>query len=301
MLLPSRGRATQPEGGPSRIGLDNPGGVDQLILDAYLRRWNLQVDGEPVVTRSSYLLPVVRQGVPAMLKVAVEDEERFGGVLMEWWDGVGAARVLAQDDHALLLERAPCRRSLVDLSCNGRDDEASRIICKVVTKLHAPRAKASPELIALEDWFGDLYATATTHGGVLSSAAATARELLISQQEVVVLHGDIHHGNILDFGPRGWLAIDPKRLIGERGFDYANLFCNPSHEIANSPQRFPRRLEVVSQAAALESRRLLQWILAWCGLSAAWFIADHQSPDTPLAVARMAAANLQKMHRSDAT
>ena len=65
-----------------------------------------------------------------------------------------------------------------------------------------------------------------------------------------VLHGDIHHDNILDFGKRGWLAIDPKRLQGERGFDYANLFCNPdladpSRPIAASPGRFARRLEIV--------------------------------------------------------
>jgi len=51
--------------------------------------------------------------------------------------------------------------------------------------------------------------------------------LLADQHDVGVLHGDIHHGNILDFGPRGWLTIDPKGLIGERDFDYANLFCNP--------------------------------------------------------------------------
>ncbi len=64
-----------------------------------------------------------------------------------------------------------------------------------------------------------------------------ARSLLAAQREVGALHGDIHHGNILDFGPeRGWLAIDPNRLCGDRAFDYANLFCNP--DIAD-PSRCP--------------------------------------------------------------
>ncbi len=42
-------------------------------------------------------------------------------------------------------------------------------------------------------------------------------------------------------GPRGWLAIDPKGLIGERGFEYANLFRNPDAEVALSagPPRAP--------------------------------------------------------------
>ena len=75
-----------------------------------------------------------------------------------------------------------------------------------------------------------------------------------------MLHGDIHHDNVLDFGERGWLAIDPKRLYGERGFDYANIFCNPNYGIATDPAIFQRRVEQVCRLAGLERRRLLQWI-----------------------------------------
>ena len=60
--------------------------------------------------------------------------------------------------------------------------------------------------------------------------------------------------------------------IGERGFDFANIFTNPdlsdpSRPVATQPGRFHRRLGVVSDAAGMERRRLLQWILAWTGLS----------------------------------
>jgi streptomycin 6-kinase len=65
------------------------------------------------------------------------------------------------------------------------------------------------------------------HGGILRIAAETAADLLATQRDVVVLHGDMHHENILKFSSRGWLAIDPKGLVGERGFDYANIFCKP--------------------------------------------------------------------------
>jgi streptomycin 6-kinase len=41
------------------------------------------------------------------------------------------------------------------------------------------------------------------------------------------LHGDLHHENVLDFGERRWLAIDPHGLHGERFFDFANIFTNP--------------------------------------------------------------------------
>ena len=72
---------------------------------AFLRRWNLVPDGEPVHTHSSDLLPVRWQGQAAMLKVARSPEEEVGHRLMGWWGGAGAARVFGHDGPALLLER----------------------------------------------------------------------------------------------------------------------------------------------------------------------------------------------------
>lgn len=264
------------------------------MFDDYLARWNLSPDGKPISTHSSRLLPVRRNGIPAMLKIALEAEEQWGGLLMSWWDGEGAARVLDRDGDALLLERATGTASLVDMARGGRDDEASRVICKVAAKLHAPRGRPPPDLIPLPRWFADLEPAAAAEGGLLGLCAATARELFAAPQDVVVLHGDIHHGNILDFGPRGWLAIDPKRLIGERGFDFANIFCNPDMEVATEPGRLARQATVVAEAAGLERRRLLKWILAWAGLSAAWYVSDGVKPELDLAVAEIASAELAK-------
>jgi streptomycin 6-kinase len=267
------------------------------MLDVYLSRWDLVPDGNPVVTSTSRLLPVRHRGAPAMLKLATGEEERLGGVLMEWWDGDGAARVLARDGDALLLERAEGTASLADMARTGRDDEACRILCAVAARLHAPRPKPLPDLIPLAHWFRELEPAAAAYGGI--RCAAAAESLLAEPREVGVLHGDLHHGNVLDFGARGWLAIDPKRLAGERGFDFANIFTNPdlddpSRPVATEPDRFARRLQVVSAAAGLEGNRLLRWILAWTGLSAAWFLGDGDSAAIDLRVAHMAAAELDR-------
>ncbi len=264
------------------------------LFGTHLSRWHLVPDGEPIVTHSSSLLPVRRNGIPAMLKVSAETEEKFGWVLMKWWDGRGAARVLAHSDEALLLERAESPLSLLDMAQSGQDDEASRIMCRVIAELHAPRpGKPLPDLVPLERWFHDLDTSAGRYGGVLTFCAATARELLSSQREHIPLHGDVHHMNVLNFGARGWLAIDPKRLIGECGFDYANLFCNPELPTAKNAQRFHRQLNVVIAETGLERRRLLQWIVAYAGLSAVWFLNDGMAADTDLAVAGFAAAELR--------
>src|SRR5882672_12385085 len=109
-----------------------------------------------MVTPSSQLLPVRRHGVPAMLKVALTAEEKAGGALMAWWGGEGVARVLAHGGDAILLERAEDKVFLADLVRNGGDDEASRIICAVVVKLHAPPTKPLPDLVPLGRWFEEL-------------------------------------------------------------------------------------------------------------------------------------------------
>lgn len=249
-------------------------------------------------TRSGSLLPVLQAGLPAMLKLCRESEEGRGAALLAWWDGQGAARVLARSEDAILMERALGDARLPEMSRTGRDDEACRILCAAASRLHAPRGLPLPELVPLEVWFAALNPAADTHGGILRNCAEAARQLLANPREVGALHGDLHHGNVLDFGERGWLAIDPKGLLGERGFDFANIFTNPdlddpARTVATLPGRFERRLAIVTSCAGLEPSRLLRWVLAWTGLSAAWFL-EERDPRVALdfAIAEMARAAL---------
>jgi len=264
------------------------------VFDDYIACWQLTPDGAPLITPSSGLLPVRYQGKPAMLKIAVEAEEKHGNLLMRWWDGSGAARVLAFAGDALLLERAEGTTSLAALARSGNDAEACRILCRAAARLHFPTNRPLPALVPLTQWFRELAPAAAAHGGILARCAATACALLAKPQDICVLHGDIHHGNVLHFGARGWLAIDPKGLHGERGFDYANIFCNPDPETATAPGRVAHRAAIIARAAGLERRRLLQWVLAYSGLSAAWLLADGAAPELPLSIAVEAAAELQK-------
>ncbi len=109
------------------------------------------------------------------------------------------------------------------------------------------------------------------------------------------LHGDVHHENILDAGPRGWLAIDPKGLLGERAFEFANLFRNPDVATALAPGRLHRQLAIVCREARLEPRRRLEWIFTYAALGAVWSIeAGHEADASAgIAIAELAEAELQ--------
>ncbi|PCE25403.1 APH(6) family putative aminoglycoside O-phosphotransferase [Paraburkholderia acidicola] len=262
------------------------------MFDKYLQQWDLTIDGDPFATRNGNLLPVRQGCVPAMLKISQATEEQAGNRLMVWWSGDGAAPVLAHDDKALLMVRAQGPGSLTQMVKLGRDDDATRILCTAISRLHGPRAKSLPALVPLTQWFSALLAGTTGRGRIFGHCARTASDLLGAPRDVTVLHGDVHHENVLDFGQSGWLAIDPKGLLGERGFDYANLFCNPDSKAALAPGTFARRLALIAEASGIERRRLLQWVLAWSGLSAVWMLDDGEDADSRLEIAKLAASAL---------
>jgi streptomycin 6-kinase len=265
------------------------------MFDPYIDRWSLTPDGDPIITHSSHLLPVLWRDKPAMLKIALDVDEKFGNRVLRWWDGDGTAFVYEYDDSAALMERAIGPGSLLTMAIQGEDDEASRIMCRTAARLHAPRAKPLPsDLVPLDRWFRELEPAARIHGGMLTACAEVAARLLADQRDQTILHGDIHHENILDFGSRGWLAIDPKRVYGERGFDFANIFCNPELPTVTKPGRLQRQLPIVCAEAGLEPKRLLRWIIAYAGLSAAWFLSDGdtKNADSDFTVAGIAFAEL---------
>jgi streptomycin 6-kinase len=268
-------------------------------IQTCLSRWNLAPDGAAFTTHTSVLLPVLAAGQPAMLKVATAPEEERGAAILAWWAGEGAARVIALEGAALLMERATGTRSLVQMAASGDDDAATRILCATAARLHALRPNPPASAVPLQTWFADLATAAAREGGILAPAHAAANHLLGTQRDLVVLHGDLHHGNVLDFSERGWLAIDPKGLYGERGFDYANIFCNPDTPTAMAPGRLARQADIVAEAARIERTRLLQWVLAYAGLSASWSLEDGDDPTLALSVAKIAAAELFRSHTID--
>ena len=261
-------------------------------IEQALRKWALEPDGPPILTRTSRLLPVrLRNGDPAMLKQAIDAEEMRGNLVMAWWDGDGAAPVLAQDGDLLLMERASSGAGLTTLVDAGRDEEATRIACAVIRRLHRRRGGTPPATPSLGDWFAPLLG-AETEAGALGAAAQAARELLAEERAQILLHGDVHHANILDFGGE-WLSIDPKGVRGDRTFDYVNLLRNPDLGAATADGLLAPRAEAICKEAGVEPRRLLKWLLSFSGLSALWTRAEGGDPEWDFAMMRLAAETLR--------
>lgn len=275
------------------------------LLGPLLERWRLDPDGPATRTASSVLAPVRRDGARLMLKVPLVDEERRGGRLMAAWAGRGAAPVLESDaDGTVLMARAGDPGILVrEASADGpdadaRDDRATRILARAAARLHLVPLDATmvAEAVPLTVWFRELVEPARPLPRSLDRGAGVARELLAGSGPGVVLHGDVHHGNVLRFGDGdglgdgdgdAWRAIDPKALVGDPGFDTANVLANPTPAIALRPGRLARRARVVAEETGADLDAVLAWTEAWCALSAAWDVGDPERRERVAALIRL--------------
>ena len=254
-------------------------------IQPYLEKWSLAPDGEAFRTASSILAPVVCDKGAAFLKVfRIEDERNSPSVLLQY-DGRGAVRVIAHDAEAVLLERATPGTPLSDLVRDAQDDEATSILCEVARKLHQARpASAIPTLC---DWAAAFsrYRRGPPHpllrSSLLDEAEREFLDLCRTQGPGVLLHGDLHHDNILFDRTRGWIAIDPKGVAGEREFEMAMALKNPqgSEAFYSQPDVLVGRVDIMARQLGLDRSRVLRWNFAQAMLSALWLVEDGESDD----------------------
>jgi streptomycin 6-kinase len=252
-------------------------------LDHYLEVWALS-DPQPLATtHTSHVYTVTYEGARVILKLLTEigTEERQGAIALRYFGGQGAVRLLQVDDHAHLLEYAD-GEDLTRFVREGADDHATAIIGDVLNQLHQQSNQPMPDtLTPLKRWFHSLFlkASADQSNGLDSiyiRAAMLAEKLLDDPRDVRVLHGDIHHENIRYHPQRGWLAFDPKGLIGERTFDAANTLCNPMNmsELVENEERILRTTGILGDKMRIEQSRVLAFVYIYACLSASWFVED---------------------------
>jgi streptomycin 6-kinase len=212
-------------------------------------------------------------------------EERAGAVALRHWDGHGAIRLYESDTDAQLLEYVE-GSDLVKLVERGEDAEATRIIAGVLNQLHSvPLGDAGEGLFPLERWFRELFKRAEAEqargsDSIFVRGAKVARALLDDPRDVCVLHGDIHHANIRHSAARGWLAFDPKGLVGERTYDCANTLYNPYmgrpgyDARVHEEQRLLRNAGILADALGIDLARVLAFAFAYGCLSTSWSLSD---------------------------
>jgi streptomycin 6-kinase len=263
-------------------------GLPDLTAD-FLGRWGLTVDGRPMHGVSALVLPVTRRdGTPAVLKLQLLDEESEGEpVALRVWAGDGAVRLLDHDETTgtMLLERLDSSRMLAH---QPDIHESVLVIARLLAHLTSFPAPAG--LRRLGDIAQDMLEQTPRAleripdleaRRIVADCAAAVREV-VTEPGDRLLHWDLHDENVLASDRAPWLAIDPKPLAGDPGFELW-----PAIDNRYDPDDILWRFDAMTDVLALDRPRARAWTLGRLLQNALWEIEDGRPlDDDQLEIAR---------------
>jgi streptomycin 6-kinase len=248
-------------------------------LASLARRWRVTVV-HSFETPTSVIAYGQRAERAVVLKLVKQpgDEWNAGEVLLAF-GGKGVVPVLEHMDGAMLIERLDPGTPLVDRVRRGNDADATEALSDVIAAMDPgdpPR-----DCPTVEDW-GRGFARYRASGDdqvppdLVSHAERVFHELAASQGRTRLLHGDLQHYNVLFDRDRGWVAIDPKGVVGELEYEIGAALRNPGEkpDLLANPFVVDRRLATFTDRLNLDAARTLEWAFAQAVLSAIWTIED---------------------------
>jgi streptomycin 6-kinase len=254
-------------------------GLPVLIGDI-ARDWDLTV-GEPYPLSLHWVAPATRaDGSAAVLKLGVPVGHLVAEAeALRVFEGHAAVRLLGEDRArgALLLERAVPGDPAAGL-VPGDDEVATAALVGVGRRLHRapPPGSALPDLRAAGEAFR---AHLRRYPGneplprsLVERAGALFDDLCASAPAPVVLHGDLHHGNVLRAEREPWLAIDPFGFVGDPGYDCGAMLYNPDPDRRDDDllALVPARVEQLADGFGLPVDRVVAWGFVQGVLSDVW-------------------------------
>jgi streptomycin 6-kinase len=269
-----------------------------------VRAWGVAIE-RTVATQTSLIVHGKRAGTPVVLKVVKEegDEWRCGEIAAKF-GGRGVVQVYEHMPGAALFERLDPGEPLAALTLAGRDDEATDILAMLLGRM-APGDP--PEGCAtVEQWAGAFVRQAGSGdervpSALVEPAQRIYSDLCATQRNPALLHGDLHHYNVLSDRARGWCAIDVKGVVGELEYELGAALRNPIDrpDLFASLDVVERRLEHFGLVLGLDTSRARGWCFAQAVLSAIWSVEDGET-DAADAALRLARALLEsKALRAD--
>lgn len=240
--------------------------------------------GLPFALSFNYVAPAERSdGTPIVIKACLPNGEMKQVEALQHFDGHGMVRLLEwdPDDEVMLLEQL---RPGTPLSAEEDDEKATSIAASVMRQLWKvlPQGHTFP---TVSEWGKGFTRLRKHYGGgcgpfsapLLDEAERLFTELNDSMEELILLHGDLHHENILAAEREPWLAIDPKGVVGEAAYETGALLRNHLHvvlESSNPGRLMKRRVDQLSDELDVDRVRVRGWGLAQAVLSVWWNIED---------------------------
>jgi streptomycin 6-kinase len=240
------------------------------------RRWNVIVE-RTLATETSLIGFGTRDGLGVVLKVAeAEGEEWRSGEILNVFAGKGLVRVLEHTPGAVLLPRLVPGNDLSALSLDGRDTEATEIIAGIIQQMSLVQPIVLPFLTVADQASGfDRFrhnCDGLIEDEVVQKAERCYFDLCATQVNPRLLHGDLHHYNVLFDKALGWVAIDPQGILGEVEFEVGAALRNPytAPALLSNESTARSRLEIFERRLGFDIQRAAKWAFATAVLAALW-------------------------------
>jgi streptomycin 6-kinase len=270
------------------------------LLEEYAERWQLTLLPPFENLSFHYVAPAIRaDGTPVILKTSeFSDEFEHGLAALRIFNGRGIARLLECDEKkkVMVLERLQPGTMLESL-VPEQDAQATSILAGAMRQLWRP-IQGVHTFPTVEQLGQDLMRLRTYYAGgygpfpprLIDEAMDLFATLSASAEVSMLLHGDLQHYNILQ-AQDTWLAIDPKGVVGDPGYEVGASFFNPLPrilEVPNLEQMLARRVAQLSEELGMERARIRGWGLAQCVRNAWSMVANNQLSVNPQGVLRCA-------------
>jgi streptomycin 6-kinase len=213
-----------------------------------------------------------------------QPEMRTEIAALQHYNGQGCVRLIASDVEQGWLLLEACQPGVM-LSTLEDDEAATHHAVEVMQKLWKPIAKEA-SFPNIENWLEGLSrmqqdprAKDLISKRLMDYSIGLSKDLCVSMGELVLLHGDLHHDNILSSNRAPYLAIDPKGLIGEREYECGALVRNPICKMRGMSglSRFlKKRLDQIAAETGFDRKRIQQWSMVQAVLAAYWQIEDGE-------------------------
>lgn len=267
------------------------------VLDDLAGRWGLAV-GDAVGRGNTSLVLRCRRGDgrAGMLKLTPDADlaAAEAAALWSWQPSGRVPAVWGAAPGAVLLEALPDETPLAE---SGRPVGPAEI-AGLIADLHRTGPPVpGPGVVPLAERVDFVFthwirrhpsrgpaATRAVPVERLHRGHALARTLAADPCRPVLLHGDLHPGNVLDGGDRGLVAIDPRACVGDPAVDAVDwVFWPPA-----GPAAWDSRTRALAPAIGVTPDRLRSWCAAFAALLAAGEAArgapaDHLTPYLDLA------------------
>lgn len=236
-----------------------------ILIEELSAKWELQLANSFPDSTVSFAIAAVRRGKQVVLKIQWPHPEcELEAEALRIWNGYGAVRLLDHDleRHALLLERCLPGTHL----SQSRGTDQIGVMIELLPRLWK---RTSVQFQSLEEesqsWAANMERNWTNANRpcereLIDAALHYIETLSNSQSEQVLVHQDLHGDNVIASKRDGWLAIDPKPLVGEREFALSPVIR--SFEFGGRKQDVHDRLNRLTTALCLDRERTRGWAIA---------------------------------------